>query len=258
MSRRVPFLLPFLLILTGCPTIWQYNALKERVTSLEEENARLKMETDRANQRLANLDTKYDSRLSDVLGMGAESSARLDELGQEVSRVRGKAEELEFYVNKLREMVDRMAQLMDERFNMNVQAVPEYAPKERKERMAFAQQKFDAGDLRMSRSVFRSVLSDFPNEEGADQAQFMVGETFFAEKKYAEAIREYRAVHDHYRKSPLVLKSLTRIGDSFEASDSCSKALQIYDYARDFAKAKDDKEALAKKVAALKKTCKPR
>lgn len=253
--RRL-FLLALPLLLTGCPTIWQFNALKDQVADLQEENRRLHHELERAGSRIENLDTKYDSELGKILEKGATSSAQVDELELEQTRLKGRLEEFEFFLGKVRETIDRMASMLDDRFGFTVQAVPDYAPKGKEERLAFATERLGQGDAKLARSVLRTLLDEHPSDELADDAQFLVGESFFAEKKYNEAIREYRAVHDRYRKSPLVLKALLRIGECFEATEACRKAIQIYEYAQDFAKAKDERADLGERLKRLRKACK--
>lgn len=245
-----------LLSLTACPTIWQYNALKQQVQDLEKRNETLQGSLEVHQKRLQNLDKKHDSKLEEVLDRGASTSAQLEELRVDQTRIKGKAEEVEFYLTRLREMVDRIASLLDDRFGMNVQSVPDYAPKEPKERFVFAKEKLAAGDAKLARSLFRTITDEHPGDALADDAQFMVGETFYAEKKYTEAIRAYRVVHDKHRKSSLVLTALLRIGECFEATGACKKATQIYDYARDFAKKAEEKADLKQRLGALKKTCK--
>ena len=253
--RRVLFLTPFLFVLNACPTIWQFNALKERVTTLEDENRQLRRELDQHGTRLENLGSKTDTELENIVMRGASSAAQIDEIVGEQTRMKGRLEELEFYLARVKEMAERMATVMDDRFGANVQAVPDYAPKDKDERLKFAAEKLTQGDTKTARSVARTLLTDFPNDDVADDAQFLTGESYYVEKKFTEAIREYRAVHDKYRKSPLVLKALLRIGDCFEASSACKKAQQIYEYARDFAKEKADKDDVAQRLKALKKSC---
>jgi len=253
--RRVLLLAPFLFVLNACPTIWQYNALKERVVSLEDENKKLRHELEQHGTRLENLGSKTDTELENIVMRGASSAAQIDEIAGEQTRIKGRIEELEFYLARVKEMAERMATVLDDRFGANVQAVPDYAPKDKDERLKFASEKLAQGDTKTARSVARTLLTDFPNDDVADDAQLLTGESYWVEKKYTEAIREYRAVHDKYRKSPLVLKALLRIGDCFEASSACKKAQQIYEYARDFAKEKADKDDLAQRLKGLKKSC---
>ena len=253
--RRALLLIPLLFILNACPTIWQFNAMKERVVSLEEENKRLRYELDQHGTRLENLGSKTENELEGILMKGASSAAQIDEIVGEQTRMKGRLEELEFYLTRVKDMAERMATVLDDRFGANVQAVPDYAPKDKDERLKFAAEKLTQGDTKTARSVARTLLTDFPNDEVADDAQFLTGESFYVEKKFTEAIREFRAVHDKYRKSPLVLKALLRIGDCFEATSACKKAQQIYEYARDFAKEKVDKDDLAQRLKALKKSC---
>ena len=49
---------------------------------------------------------------------------------------------------------------------------------------------------------FKSIAQDFPKGKLAASAQFWTGESLFAQKKYAEAIREYQPVLDPHPKNP--------------------------------------------------------
>ena len=59
-------------------------------------------------------------------------------------------------------------------------------------------QAFDEGRYDVAREKFKELLSKYPKSENADNAQFWVGEIYYREKYYAEAIMEYQKVIENY------------------------------------------------------------
>lgn len=57
---------------------------------------------------------------------------------------------------------------------------------------------FFAGQWDSAISGFQAFLSAFPSSELADDAQFNIGETYFSQNKWAEAVAEYNKVIDAY------------------------------------------------------------
>ena len=57
---------------------------------------------------------------------------------------------------------------------------------------------FFAGQWDSAISGFQTFLTAFPGSELADDAQFNIGETYYAQNKWAEAVAEYNKVIDSY------------------------------------------------------------
>ena len=94
---------------------------------------------------------------------------------------------------------------------------------------------FRKGKIRKARAGFQRHLSLFPNTEYSDNAQYWIGESFYLEKKYKEAIIEFEEVIKKYprgNKTPSALLkqglSFYRLGDKTSAGLLLEKLIKDY------------------------------
>jgi tol-pal system protein YbgF len=76
-------------------------------------------------------------------------------------------------------------------------------------------QAFDGGQYEIARQKFIELLSRYPESENADNAQFWIGEIYYREKMYTNAILEYQKVIENYPDGNKVPASLLKQGLSF-------------------------------------------
>jgi len=76
-------------------------------------------------------------------------------------------------------------------------------------------QAFDEGQYEIARQKFIELLSRYPKSENADNAQFWIGEIYYREKMYTNAILEYQKVIENYPDGNKVPASLLKQGLSF-------------------------------------------
>jgi tol-pal system protein YbgF len=74
---------------------------------------------------------------------------------------------------------------------------------------------FQDGQYEVARERFKEFLSQYPKSDNADNAQFWMGEIYYREKFYAEAIMEYQKVIENYPNGNKVPASLYKQGLSF-------------------------------------------
>lgn len=74
---------------------------------------------------------------------------------------------------------------------------------------------FVDGQYEVAREKFKEFLSKYPKSDNADNAQFWIGEIYYSEKFYAEAIMEYQKVIENYPDGNKVPASLLKQGLSF-------------------------------------------
>jgi tol-pal system protein YbgF len=80
---------------------------------------------------------------------------------------------------------------------------------------------FRSGQYDGARDGFKSYLERYPNSELADNAQFWLGECYYAEKRYGEAIAAYEKTIKEYPKSDKVSSAMLKQGMAFiELGDS--------------------------------------
>jgi tol-pal system protein YbgF len=94
---------------------------------------------------------------------------------------------------------------------------------------SLGRQKLDAGQTQRARELFTEFLAKFPRDELAANAQYWLGETWYAEKKWNDAIGEFQKVLKEYKTSDKVPDALLKIGMSFQAQKDCQNALLFFD-----------------------------
>jgi tol-pal system protein YbgF len=94
---------------------------------------------------------------------------------------------------------------------------------------------FKGGQYDAARDEFRTFLKAFPDTEYSDNAQFWIGECYYFQGKYEEAIIEYEAVVQNYPKGNKVPNALLKQGLSFlKLGDTSSARLLLQGIIRDY------------------------
>jgi TolA-binding protein len=247
----VPFLAQGCLVTTG-----KHEALKERVAVLEQSNNHLVTLTERLEKRIDNVKSYVDVEDQKIRELLANLRADLDDLGMQLGRTAGSQEELVHRFDQIQGKIKGIKGLVDERLGGDREDLPEDLPKDPAEMFTVALEKFNAGYTKTARAIFTEFIRVAPDDEKADDAQFFVGETFFSEGRFVEAVAAYRKVYDNYQRGDRFREAVLRIGLSYERTNDCDKAKKIYKFARDeFKKSSEGKKA-DEKYKALKKTCK--
>ncbi|OPZ54206.1 MAG: tol-pal system protein YbgF [Deltaproteobacteria bacterium ADurb.BinA014] len=265
MQNFVCFLLTLLtLTLSGCATT---SDLKKVQSSLDQ-----KME-----ERLADMDTKLSAMKKNVDAFDAmrkgqaNATADLTELRDNLNQLRGQVETLK---NELVANTKRQEQYFDnillkinfiENFLeiggkdlssenheanklINDGAVKNSAKiQEKDQAYSKAYQSFKEGNYSKARTEFQHFLSTYPNSEYSDNAQFWIGECYFFEKKYEQAILEYEKVIKNYPGGSRIAYALLKQGLSFmNLGDKTSSKLLLQQVIKDYPNTNQARIARAK------------
>lgn len=100
---------------------------------------------------------------------------------------------------------------------------------------AAAYELFKEGKFDKSREAFQNFLKQYPDTEYSDNAQFWLGECYYFEKKYENAILEYEKVAKNYPAGDKVSSALLKQGISFlNLGDKASAKLILERVIRDY------------------------
>lgn len=109
----------------------------------------------------------------------------------------------------------------------------------------------DRKDYRLAISRLREFLKRYPNSEFADNAQYWIGECYYALKEYDQAILEFDAVRRKYPKGDKVPAALLKqgfafaeLGDRIDARLLLQELIERYPSSPEAAKAKEKLRAL--------------
>jgi tol-pal system protein YbgF len=94
---------------------------------------------------------------------------------------------------------------------------------------ALAVKKLDGGETGRARELLTDFLSRFHSDPLAGKAQYWLGETYYAERRFKDAIVEYQKVIKEWKTSEKVSDALLKIGLSFQNTGDCSKARLFFD-----------------------------
>jgi tol-pal system protein YbgF len=73
-------------------------------------------------------------------------------------------------------------------------------------------------------AALRAFLAHYPRHEYADHAQYWLGEAFYAEKNFAQALAEFRATIEAYPRGNKVPDAMLKLGYCYQAMGDSEKA----------------------------------
>jgi len=112
---------------------------------------------------------------------------------------------------------------------------------------AAAYELFKEGKFDQAREAFQNFLKQYPNTEYSDNAQFWIGECYYFEKKYENAILEYEKVIKNYPEGDKVPYALLKQGIAFlNLGDKASAKVILQRLINDYPNTNQAKTAKAK------------
>ena len=97
-------------------------------------------------------------------------------------------------------------------------------PKDKDSLFTEAKAKFDAAEHLAARRLMRDFINRFADDPRVAQAHLIVGESYFAEQKFAKSIVAMKKLVDKHKASKLVPDALFKIGMAFYQLKFCSDA----------------------------------
>ncbi|HZI80371.1 MAG TPA: tetratricopeptide repeat protein [Vicinamibacterales bacterium] len=92
-----------------------------------------------------------------------------------------------------------------------------------------AKSDYFAGAFSLAISGFEALMRTFPRSDLAGEAQFYIGESYYAQKKLPEAIDAYGLVLQNFRNSPLVPDAYRKRGQAYFQTGQVDKARESWE-----------------------------
>jgi len=257
-----------LVLFSGCSLERSVNTMQLDMRVMKRDVAKIKRDMEELNKKASLQFSGYKKDMNKSIipfrGAFADLTFRVDELQQEIQRLGGQIEELRFELKRESEILsgiilegvsergDTTAKLQSEmtEFHLKEEAKEEEPPssllkegKEVKEGEGVAKSGdedanklyneaksllLDEGKLPESRGKFKLFLELYKTSEMAPNAQYWIGETYYEEKRFAEAIMEFDKVLKDYRNSNKVPDAILKQGLAFyELKDKDSYRLLL-------------------------------
>jgi len=267
-----------LIILGGCVTQDEFIALDNRLTQMELRDA----ESRKTAEKLESQVKTSSSGEKTLRQQSASLRAAIDQLNDDLRKLNGQFEEIEFMSKKQRADVEALvadvgSQLavlteLSNRNNERLARIERYLNLETAEQPGSkikaaspvkkaltddeiynrAKQAFDQGNSEAARKGFQELIKRSPKSDNADNAQFWIGEIYYREKWYEKSILEYQKVIENYPKGNKVPASLLKQGFAFlNLGDKANSRLILQELVRKYPKTNEAKIA-AEKLKELK------
>lgn len=209
--------------------------LEQRVNRIETTSAaRQPEENAAASQELAR---RLDLRISvlqkqvDTLNAssstsqqaGAERTTRLEALGEEIRRLRAALEQHGQRLDAIERSLAQPRQVVRERPPKSAArpaATPPPPPAAPEgDVLAVAREQEAKGEKAVARSLYEEFLEKYPQDPGAPEARYRLGELAYGERRYKDAVVQYGKVAEDFPRSDRAPDALLKTAESMLAMD---------------------------------------
>jgi tol-pal system protein YbgF len=161
---------------------------------------------------------------------GADLAVDLEKAQNDIAQIRGSLEVLQHRLDQMDQANADRDRRLDETSRMVAARQKELEhPSDKAGLYAVARKKLDAGDTGAARQLFTEFLAKFGKDELAGNAQYWLGETYYAERRWNDAIVEYRKVLKDHRGSEKTPDALLKIGMAFQNQNDCKNAILFFE-----------------------------
>lgn len=234
--------LVLLCVVSGC---WvpmdRGRQMEERIKRLEgqTETSIKQLDEQRSlmRERLGEVQKKLAELNSAAHRTGADLSVNQDKLADNVRRLNGLIEEQNHQIAQLKaDNEARFAALKGsgalEEWEAKKKTSQLKVPGDRNELFAMAQDQEAKGERAVARELYQEILKRWPTTARAADAHFRIGEIYFGDRKYREAILEFGKVIQDFPKSDKAPDALFRTGESMAALDLREDAKKLFEEVR--------------------------
>lgn len=223
LSRAV--LLGAALLLTGCWTSKeQGEALRKDVDQLKN---RLVNDIAESRKERDKLQKVMEQATALLTRNSADVGAQVDRLQAKIDKLSGQVEEAEKKVNDVNQQLAEFKAKVEVKLDSLSSGAPQTqppVPQDKEQLYSLAQSRLSAGDHQEARRLLQHFASTYPTDPRADRAELMLGDSYFAETKFAQAILVYRKIFVKGRASPVYPDALYKIGMAYYQMKNCRDA----------------------------------
>jgi TolA-binding protein len=252
---RVGVLSALAWVLAACATTGDVEALQLRVADLELDRERVKASLAEDVKRLENLHGMLTTAEETLRKHGANLGLRMEHLEQDLPKVDGKADVLEFRLKAIDRLLDLIKEEVSEKLQSMRLYLPLDLPSDADGMWKTAAAKQDAGDQLVARAIYELFEATYSSDPRADDALMAIAALLEQEGDVKGAMKRYSKV-ERYPEGDQVGKAVLRIGELLDQQGQCKRAKGVYEYlAKQYPKVAEAPEA-AKRAKGMGKSCK--
>lgn len=222
-GRRTTLLIAVMLSSSACATKSDIRTLQQDIASLQTQQERSMEELGRQNRLLLDSLRNAMNLQRDAAG---QTSHRFQQLETQLTRSEEIVGQLIQYISQLN---DRLAATLSQ-----IQSAPSASttlPSQggtAEEYYTVGVQKLGEGAYATARAAFQAVLSEFPNDPRAADAQYQMAESYYAEDNFSDALSALELVPRQWPSSARAPGALYRAGVIAEEMGERGRAREYY------------------------------
>jgi TolA-binding protein len=207
----------------GCFSSDEGEALQRDVAELKK---KLAAESGNAEQARQELQKVLEQATALLTRNSADVGAQVERIQTATAKLQGQIEELNKSIEDLKQKLNQLQAKVDVNTEATQAAGNTQAVMPDKDTLyASGRQKTAAGEHVEGRKLLRQFLNSFGGDPRAATAQRLLGDSYYAEQKFAPAIVEYRKVlEQHKTNGREVAEALYKVGMSFYQLKFCGDA----------------------------------
>lgn len=213
--------------LFGCATYWQVKRVNEDIASLNNQMRELRQRSMTLQKEISDLKSSAGKIDESSLRTRADLSTQIEALERQVLALNYKIDDINDRLSLFFQRFDNQApqDLRQDALSSTVVNPPGGAAGEidASELYQSARLDFSNGYYTLALQGFAEYVRLFPHSQLADDAQFYIGEIYYAQGDYRQALTEFEKVLNEFSKSNRSPSALLKIGYSYlELGDSAS------------------------------------
>ncbi len=192
-----------------------------------EEMATLKEDIARLQEQIGGLQQGVNKSTSKIKIGQADIGARMDEVELGQQKVEAKVDESNNKTDKVSLRIDNLEAIVQSRLKaLEDRAAAELAiSSEKLYQSAYID--YTKGNFELAIMGFRQYLEKYPAGVLADSAQYLIGESFFSQNKYDQAIEEFKKISLSFAQSKKIPSAKLKMALALELLDKKEEALPL-------------------------------
>lgn len=228
-----------LFALTGCATSSDMKKLEMSVTELQDQISQLRKSAS-SKEDVQRVNEQLGSESQRLVKSNADMSVKVGEIDDKMQNLQGTVEQTNYRIDRIVQQVTQMQRDVTDlqnssrstsatagtgtpgaprgeqpiRNEVTVQA-PAASSEDPLEVYQTAYRDYQKGNYELARQGFQDFLKTNPSSDLSDNAAYWIGETWFSQKKYREAIQQLDKVINSFPRSDKVPGALLKKGYAY-------------------------------------------
>jgi len=258
-KRSSGFLFSIIIVVlfAGCASTKRISSQQSELDNLKREIAFLKDQNSKNQRELEDLSNRIAKFESSTHSEKADWASEFEDLRQQLDAVKGQFEDINYRITALSQRGTIPGVRNSQKEPVMADSTVSRSDQSRlsddsRELYNTAYRDLIRGNYQLALHGFRQFMQQYPNTDLSDNAQYWLGEVFYAQGRYADAIQQFEKVLKWYRTGDKTPSAMLKIGYAyFNMNETEQGKLYLEEVIKDYPDS--DEANLAKgRLAALK------